>query len=141
MYTTRTVSAAGLGRRGTSVLPLAHVDGQTRLDVPETHERRLLRHQGVDVHVYRRRQEDKHHSASCGRRGFATNQKLLDGKVALPPQSHLPFMVLKRRMPSAGPQIWIRSSLLILKRSAPARRPEGQLCPHGGVFNICWEDW
>lgn len=34
--------------------------------------------------------------------------------------AHLPFKVLKRRMPSAGPQIWIRSSLLILKRSAPA---------------------
>lgn len=38
--------------------------------------------------------------------------------------SHLPFMVLKRRIPSAGPQIWIRSSLLILKRSAPATAAE-----------------
>lgn len=42
--------------------------------------------------------------------------------------SHLPFRVLKRRIPSAGPQIWIRSSLLILKRSAPATTAEHLFC-------------
>lgn len=42
--------------------------------------------------------------------------------------SHLPFMVLKRRIPSAGPQIWIRSSLLILSRSAPATAVEHLFC-------------
>lgn len=42
--------------------------------------------------------------------------------------SHLPFMVLKRRIPSAGPQIWIRSSLLILSRSAPATTAQNLFC-------------
>ncbi len=42
--------------------------------------------------------------------------------------SHLPFMVLKRRIPSAGPQICIRSSLLILNRSAPATTAENLFC-------------
>lgn len=43
-------------------------------------------------------------------------------------------MLLKRRIPSAGPQIWIRSSLLILRRSAPTRRPAENLPTAEGCF-------
>lgn len=126
----RTVSAPRCDRRWDSVLLLTHIDGQTGLNIPEIYEQDLLERRCVNIHVqFRRwRQEEIHHSwpqmlheqaETVGRRAFLSfHAECLVSSW----QSHLPFMVLKRRIPSAGPQIWIRSSLLILKRSAPTKK-------------------
>lgn len=94
-------------------LLLTHVDGQAGLDGPER--------QRTGLKTMRRPE-----SHSCIPRN----------------QPHLLFMVLKRRIPSARPQIWIRSSLLILRRSAPktAVKPKSDLilrsCPDLGLDNL-----
>lgn len=109
-----TVSAPWLVDGLVSGLLLTHIDGETRLNAPETCGQRCFL------------------SALCS--GFTLgfifvdcifvvkNKTLCWQRCIL--MSHLPFMVLKRRIPSAGPQIWIRSSLFILKRSAPATAAE-----------------
>lgn len=92
--TSPTIITRCFGVRLVPVLQLGYIDSETRLYAPGEHCRRPRW-----AHVWTH---------------FRMNRKCSIRETA-----HLPLIALKRRMPSAGPQIWMKSSLLIFSRSEP----------------------